>query len=80
MPAVNVEIIGEIEDIETIAIGGGIHDIMRIQKQYGPGRWRKRKGVAKVRLKNGSIRLAEIHWYEAHGIGKRKIKIKKFLD
>jgi hypothetical protein len=80
VPAVNVEIIGEIEDIETIAIGGGIHDIMRLQKQYGLGRWRKRKGTAKVRLKNGSIRLAEIHWYEAHGIGKRKIKIKKFLD
>jgi hypothetical protein len=74
------EIIGEIGYIETIAIGGAIRDIMRLQKQYGSGRWRKCKGVAKVRLQNGSVRTAEIHWYEAHGIGKKKIKIKRFLD
>ena len=74
------EIIGEIEGIETIAIGGKIRDIMRIQKQYGPGRWRKLKGIAKIRLENGRIRKAELHWYEAHGIGKKKIKIKRFLD
>lgn len=74
------EIIGEIEEIETIAIGGTIRDIMRIQKQYGPGRWRKLKGIAKVRLESGRIRRAELHWYEAHGIGRKKIKIKRFWD
>jgi hypothetical protein len=74
------EIIGEIKDIESIAIGGTIHDIMRIRKQYGPGRWRKLKGVAKIQLLDGNIRVAELHWYEAHGIGRKKIKIKKFLD
>jgi len=74
------EIIGEIEEIETIAIGGKIRDIMRIQKQYGPGRWRKLKGIAKVHLESGRICRAELHWYEAHGIGRKKIKIKRFLD
>ncbi len=74
------EIIGEIEEIETIAIGGRIRDIMRIQKQYGFGRWRKLKGFAKVRLQSGNIRKAEVHWYESHGIGKKKMKIKRLLD
>jgi hypothetical protein len=74
------EIISEIEEIESIALGGNIRDIMRLRKQYGPGRWRKLKGVALVRLQNGSVRKAELHWYEAHGIGRKKIKIKKFMD
>jgi len=74
------EIIGDIGVIEVIAVGGSIRDIMRIRKQYGPGRWRKLKGVAKVRLQNGRLCHAELHWYEAHGIGKRKMKIKKILD
>jgi hypothetical protein len=74
------DIIEEIEGIETIAIGGGIHDIMRLRKQYGPGRWRKLKGIAMIRLQNGNIRKAELHWYEAHGIGRKKTKIKKLLD
>jgi hypothetical protein len=74
------EIIGEIENIEEIAVGGRIRDIMRIQKQHGPGRWRKLKGFAVVRLQNGNIRKAEVHWYEAHGIGKKKLKIKRLLD
>lgn len=74
------EIIGEIESIETIAIGGRIKGIMRLRKQYGPAKWRKLKGITKVRLMNGSVRKAEIHWYEAHGIGKKKLKIKKLLD
>lgn len=74
------EIIGEIKDIETIAIGGRIRDIMRIQKQFGHGRWRKLKGVGKVRFENGRIGNAELHWYEAHGIGRKKMKIKRFLD
>jgi len=78
--SVYFEIIGKIENIEEIAVGGRIHDIMRIQKQYGPGKWRKLKGLAMVRLQTGKIRKAELHWYEAHGIGKRKMKIKSFLD
>jgi len=77
--SVYFEIIGEMEAIETIAVGGNIRDIMRIQQQYGPGRWRKVKGFAKVRLASGSIKKAELHWYEAHGIGKRKMKIKRFI-
>jgi len=74
------EIIGEIESIETIATGGRIRDIMRLRKQYGSAKWRKLKGVAKVRLQSGSICSAEIHWYEAHGIGRKKFKIKRLLD
>jgi hypothetical protein len=77
---VHFEIIGEIEEIETMAIGGSIRDIMRLQKQFGRGRWRKLKGLAKLRLPNGHMRQAELHWYEAHGIGKKKMKIKRFLD
>lgn len=74
------EIIDEIEKIEAIAVAGRIRDIMRLRKQYGSGRWRKMKGVAKVRLQSGNIRKAELHWYEAHGIGKKKLKIKRLLD
>ena len=74
------EIIGDIEDVETLAVGGRIRDIMRIQKQFGSGRWRKLKGLAKVRLQSGRICNAELHWYEAHGIGRKKMKIKKLLD
>jgi hypothetical protein len=74
------EIIGEIDNIETIAIGGGIRDIMRLRKQYGSAKWRKLKGIAKVRLLSGSICTAEIHWYQAHGIGRKKLKIKRLLD
>ena len=74
------EIIGEIEEIENIAIGGKIRDIMRLQKQFGPARWRKLKGFAMVRLQSGNIRKAELHWYEAHGVGKKKMKIKRLLD
>jgi len=72
------EIIGEIESIEAIAIGTSIRDIARLQKRYGTGRWRKLKGTATVRLRSGAVHRAEIHWYEAHGIG--KFKIKQFLD
>ena len=74
------EIIGAIDNIETIAVGGRIDEIMRLRRQYGPGRWRKLKGIARIRLANDSIRKAEIHWYEAHGIGRKKMKIKLFLD
>jgi hypothetical protein len=74
------EIIGEIRSIEPIATGGRIKDIMRLRKQYGSAKWRKLKGVAKVHLQSGSICSAEIHWYEAHGIGRKKLKIKRLLD
>lgn len=74
------EIIGEIADIEIIAKGRGIQDLARIRKKYGPGNWRKLKGRAAVRMEDGSIHYAEIHWYEAHGIGRRKFKIKQVLD
>lgn len=75
------EIIREVKDIETIAIGGRIRDIMRIQKkQFGVGRWRKLKGIGKVRLESGRMCNVELHWYEAHGIGRKKMKIKSFLD
>lgn len=74
------EIIGEIENIETVAVGGRIRDIMRLRKQYGHARWRKLKGISKNRLQNGRICLAEVHWYEAHGMGKKKIKIKRILE
>lgn len=74
------EIVGEISAIETIAIGSSIRDLARLRKQFGPGRWRKLKGTAQVRLRNGRMRTVELHWYEAHGIGKRKIKIKRYLD
>jgi hypothetical protein len=77
---VHFEIIGDIEEIEAMAIGGSIRDIMRLQKQFGRGRWPKLKGFAKVRLQSGNVREVELHWYEAHGSGKRKMKIKRFLD
>ncbi len=76
----NFEIIGEITDVETIAAGSGIRDIGRLRKMYGRGRWRKLKGVARVRLRSGRVRLAELHWYEAHGIGRREMKRKRYLD
>lgn len=75
------EIVSEITHIETIASGSGVRNRARLHKQYGQGRWRKLKGVARVRLVDGTIRLAEIHWYEAHGIGKKEFKLKlPFLD
>jgi hypothetical protein len=74
------EIVGEITVVETIASGRGIRDLRRLRKNYGKGRWRKMKGMARVRLASGRIRLAELHWYEAHGIGKKEIKRKRYLD
>ena len=74
------EIIGQITNIETIAVGSRIRILSLLRKQYGKGRWRKLKGVATVRLFDGTIRLAEVHWFEAHGIGKKKMRIKRFLD
>ena len=74
------EIIGEITGIETFAIGSGIRELARLRKFYGRGRWRKRKGIATVRLSDGTIRLAELHWYEATGIGRKELKLKRYLD
>ena len=76
----NFEIIGEITQVETIAVGNAIRHISRLRKQYGQGRWRKLKGVALIRLRSGKVRKAELHWYEAHGIGKKEIKRKRYVD
>jgi hypothetical protein len=73
------EIIGEISNIETFAAGTGIREIARLRRIYGRGRWRKRKGVARVRLSDGSIHVAELHWYEASAIGRKEFKIKSLL-
>jgi hypothetical protein len=73
------KIVGHITHVETFAVGSSIREIARLRKLYGRGRWRKRKGIARVRLEDGSVHLAEVHWYEASGIGKRELKIKRFL-
>lgn len=74
------EIIGEIDAIETIATGASVKVRSLLRKMYGRGRWRKRKGIGTVRLPNGNIRRVELRWYEAHGIGRRDLKIKSYLD
>jgi hypothetical protein len=74
------EVVGEITHIETFAVRTSIRELPRLRRTYGPGRWRKRKGIAQVRLADGSVGKAEIHWYEAHGIGRKEMKIKRFLD
>ena len=74
------EIEGEISNIETFATGRGIRELPRLNKIYGKGKWRKRKGFGKVKLRNGETRNAELHWYEATGIGKKEFKIKRYLD
>lgn len=73
------KILGEITHTETFAIGSSIREVARLRKLYGRGRWRKRKGVARVRLDDDSVHLAEVHWYEASGIGKREFKINQLL-
>ena len=73
------EIIGKIEDVTIIAVGSPIREIKRLRKAFGEGRWRKLKGIATVRLADGTICRAELHWYEAHGIGRKKLKLKQYL-
>ncbi|MBE9508093.1 MAG: hypothetical protein IMY86_08570 [Chloroflexi bacterium] len=73
------EIIGEVTGIETIAVGSSIREVARLRKVYEAGRWRKLKGIAVIRLSDGTVCEAEVHWYEAHGIGKREIKIKRVV-
>ncbi len=78
---IDFKILGEITKIDIIAVGNRIRDLGRLNRTYGKGRWRKLKGQALVELPSGRIRLAEIHWYEAHGVGKKDFKIKlPFLD
>ena len=74
------EIVGNIADVETIAVGGSIRMLPVLRRRFGKGRWRKLKGVAQVRLRDGTIRLAEVHWFEAHGVGKKLMRIKRYLD
>ena len=74
------EVLGPIKAIEVMATGSGIRVLSHLRKAYGRGRWRKLKGIATVRLPNGTLRKVELHWYEAHGIGKRDMKIKHYLD
>ena len=74
------EILTEITNVEIIAIGNSIRDLPRLIESYGNGRWRKLKGVAVIRLRNGRVLTAELHWYEAHGIGKRDFKVKRYIE
>ena len=74
------EVLGEITNIQTIVVGRGIRQLERLKKLYGKGRWRKMKGEALIRLTSGEVRRAELHWYEAHGVGKRNMKFKQYLD
>jgi len=74
------EIVGEIANVETIAVGARIRELPRLEKLYGNGKWRKMKGEAMIRLQNARMVRAELHWYEAHGIGRKEIKRKRYLD
>ena len=74
------QVISEITNIETIAVGNAIQELPALQERYGKGRWRKLKGIALVKLFDDSVRRAELHWYEAHGIGRRRMKIKQYVD
>ena len=76
----NFEVVGAIANVEIIAAGPGIWVRSYLRKAYGHARWRKMKGTATVRLQSGALRTVELHWYEAHGIGKRDLKIKRYLD
>jgi len=80
MSVTDFELIDTITDIEKIAVTGSIRELPSLEKRFGRGRWRKLKGIATVRLSDGTIRRAEIHWYEATGIGRKRMKIKCFLD
>ena len=73
------QIVGAIEAVETIAQGSGIRDLAMLRRRYGLGKWRKKKGIATVRIADATMARAEVHWYEAHGVGKVKLKIKEWL-
>ena len=74
------EILSDIIGAEVVATGREIRDLRRLPRRYGKGRWRKMKGAATIRLANGRVRRAELHWYEAHGIGKKELKRKRYLS
>jgi len=76
---VHFDLAGAILQQETIAVDRGIRELARLRRVYGAGRWRKRKGIARIKLNDGTLRTAELHWYEAHGIGRKELKIKRFL-
>lgn len=76
---IKFKIIGKVTQVEIIAVGKSIHDLARLRREYGRGRWRKLKGVATVQLVSGTIRLAEVHWYEAHGIGRLTTRLNAIL-
>jgi hypothetical protein len=80
LPLIHFEILGELRHVETIATGSGIRELARLQRLHGRDNWRKRKGEATIRLASGAIYEAELHRYEAHGIGTKEFKIKRFLD
>jgi hypothetical protein len=73
------EILGEMREVETIAVGQGVHIRRYLERTYGRGRWRKMKGIAAVRRTDGTICEAEIRWFEAHGIGRKDLKIKRVI-
>ena len=75
-----VEIVGDITDVETIATGRGIRRLNHLRRRFGGRRWRKLKGIATVRIGPGTTRRAEVHWYEAHGVGRKGLKVKRFLE
>jgi len=77
---VHFEIIGDLSNTQTIAVGRRIRQLKRLERLYGKGRWRKMKGEALIRLSSGAVRRAELHWYEAHGLGKKNMKFKRYLD
>ena len=72
-------LLGRITSAENVAVGRGIRELRRLRRVYGGRRWRKRKGTATVRLSDGTICFAEVHWYEGHGVGKREVKLKRIL-
>ena len=76
---IEFEILSEIRDIETIAAGRGVYIRRHLERTYGKGRWRKMKGIATVQLADGTVYEAEIHWFEAHGIGRKDFKIKRVI-
>ena len=77
---IDFKLVSKITNIEIIAIGNSIRDLARLNRTYGKGRWRKLKGIAVLYLPSAELCKAEIHWYEAHGIGKKEFKIKRILE
>lgn len=78
--AVQFVVVGAVLEVETIAQGRGIRELARLRRVYGRGRWRKRKGIAKIRFDDGTTCTAELHWYEAHGVGRKELKIKRLIS